>query len=86
MNEFNFFKSKVFTDKSLFFFGEEETLISIEDTWLMAHILFSCSIFPSVTQARKNGWDKPIPKGFSQIRAGKNKVLISVFNENESLT
>jgi hypothetical protein len=29
--------------------------------------------FPSLSQARKNGWDRPIPPGFAEHRIGKTK-------------
>lgn len=41
------------------------------DKWIMAHLLHHVGIFKSITQARKNGWDKPIPKGFNFFDVGK---------------
>lgn len=40
----------------------------------IAHLLVGMA-FGSVTQARKNGWDKPIPAGFSEVKVGKHTRL-----------
>lgn len=60
-------------DKELFFgpIEPDDTFIIIEDHWCMAHILYKAGIFPSVSQARKNGWNKPIPNGFTILTTGK---------------
>jgi len=52
----------------------------IQETWIMAHVMAEAGIFSSVSQARKNGWNKPIPKGFWQERIGKKKILITILN------
>lgn len=38
----------------------------------MAHLMVQAGAFSSVTQARKNGWDKPIPAGWSEHKVGKH--------------
>ena len=60
---------------------DENPLTLIEDHWTMAHIMHSAGIFSSVGQARKNGWNMPIPTGFWQKRVGKKKTLVSIFNK-----
>ena len=86
----NFIKSSKESDKELFFgpikdsFWGDEKFIEIEDKWIMAHILHSAGVFASVSEARRNGWDKPIEKGFHSFKVGKNKLLISIFLENEN--
>ena len=81
----NFIKSKREADKELFFgpleekFWGNETFIEIQEGWVMAHLLHASGVFSSVSEARKNGWNKPIPEGFNSFRAGKNKILISSF-------
>ena len=50
----------------------------------MAHIAHIMGIFPSVTQAKKNGWDKPIPRGFSihqHKKTKRNIFILNVFEE-----
>jgi hypothetical protein len=69
----NFIKTNTESDKELFFgpLENDDTFIIIEEHWIMAHILHKAGIFPSVSQARKNGWNKPIPEGFTILTVGK---------------
>jgi hypothetical protein len=66
------------------FFGPitNDEFIILEDHWTMAHVLHACGLFKSVTQARKNGGDEEIPRGFSMVTRGKkaNKCNIFVLN------
>lgn len=61
----------------------QEEFLLIEDGWTMANIMNAVGLFPSVTQARKNGWNKPIPFGFTDMRVGKDKKRVTIFFENE---
>lgn len=82
--DYNFIKSsQEEKDKELFFspIDKDDKFIQIEDHMNMAHLVFAAGIFPSVSQARNNGWNKPIPEGFSDIRVGKNKTRITVLKE-----
>ena len=87
MNEFNFFTSSLESDKELFFGPIEPTDIftPVQNDWTMANIMFTVGIFPSVTQARKNGFNKPIPDGFSDMRVGKNKLRLVIFKEKHEI-
>ena len=38
-------------------------------------------IFSSISEARKNGWNKPIPNGFSEFTVGKTKKKIWILNK-----
>ena len=81
MNEKDFVHSSI-TQSDLEMLGfDENPLTLIEDHWTMAHIMHSAGVFSSVSQARKNGWNKPILKGFSKFEVGKKKTLVSIFNE-----
>ena len=78
----NFIKSNTKkSDRDLFFgpITDDDTFIIIEDHWIMAHILHKAGIFPSVGQARKNGWNKPIPEGFTFITVGKKARKKDIF-------
>ena len=70
--------------KDLFFgpLESDDEFIILEDHWTMAHVLHACGIFPSITQARKNGGEGEIPRGFSMVTRGKkqNKCNIFVLN------
>jgi hypothetical protein len=64
--------------------GEFFTRVPIEMTW--AHLLAYLQCFPSISQARKNGWDKDIPEGWSEVTIGKARRLrIYVLKGNEDV-
>jgi len=82
VGEFNFFFSSNENDKDLFFGPlEGEEFINIEEKDIMAHLMVKAGIFISISDARRNGWDKFIPKGFTDIRVGKKKTRITIFKE-----
>jgi hypothetical protein len=43
--------------------------------------MHDAGVFQSVSEARKNGWNKPIEAGYSSYRVGKNKLLVCIFKE-----
>lgn len=57
-------------------FGKDEKL---------CHLMYRTGLFPSVTQAKKNGWDKPVPPGFSHFVVGKKKMSIWILNSFEGM-
>jgi hypothetical protein len=81
-NELHFISSNATEeDKELFFgplTGEEEFTV-IGDNWKMSHLLHAAGIFPSVSIARKNGENKPIPNGFTHLTRGKKKNRKDIF-------
>lgn len=80
--EFNFILTSDEHDKDLFFGPlEGESFIQIQSHWIMAHIMAAAGVFPSASQARNNGWNKPIPDGFSDMVAGKLKFRLTIFKE-----
>ena len=81
VNEKDFVHPSI-TDKDIKLFGFDDAEITpIQEHWIMAHVMVEAGIFDSVSNARKNGWNKPIPKGFWQKTVGKRKTLISILNE-----
>jgi hypothetical protein len=62
---------------------DQGEIVEIEDHWNMSHIMHSVGIFPSVGQARKNGWNKPIPDGFWMKEVGKLKHEVCIWNPTE---
>lgn len=48
----------------------------LPDNALMAHVMAKANIFPSIGQARKNGWDKPLELGTFIVT--KKKIRIKV--------
>jgi hypothetical protein len=55
------------------FFGEDETAEEFNNFNTLADIVINLGKFSSITQARKNGWYKSIPSGFSEHKIGKTK-------------
>jgi len=68
-------------DKELFLgpITPDDTFIIIESGWNMSHILFHSGVFKSISQARKNGWNKPIPEGFNIMTVGKKAKKKDIF-------
>ena len=51
----------------------------LQPEWNMAHVMVHAGVFSSTSQAKKAGWNIPIPDGFSQHTVGqKNKRKISI--------
>lgn len=53
-----------------------------QDHHIMAHLMVIAGVFKSVSEAKKQGWNKPIPFGYSEI-IPKNKKLPSLFIVNK---
>lgn len=52
------------------FFGPilpEEAFVTFGDQADMGNLIAQTGIFPSASQARKNGWNRPVPEGFSRF-------------------
>lgn len=65
------------------FFGPFDSWDKIEtfsDRETMAHLIARTGMFPSATQAAKNGWAKPIPEGFTAIQHRKKRRDIFILN------
>ncbi len=60
-------------DKDLFFgpINDNDVFVKIESHWVMAHLLHHIGLFKSISQARKNGWNHEIPKGFNFWTVGR---------------
>lgn len=46
----------------------------------MAHLMHRAGLFASISDARRNGWARTIPNGFTQFTVGKRKISVSVLN------
>ena len=83
-NEYNFIHPSIaWENVKIFGFEKSSNCFSIEDEWTMAHVMHIAGIFPSVTSARKQGWNKPIPAGFSEHTVGKRRIQIFILNKFE---
>ena len=70
------------TQKDAELFGlEDANVFHIKNSWTLAHVMHVSGIFPSITQARKNGWNKPMPDGCSNFTVGKMKKDVWILNK-----
>jgi hypothetical protein len=60
-----------------------ERFVLIQPNFIMAHIVAEAGCFQSVSEARKNGWNKPIPTGLTNFVVGKKKIKIWTFIEQK---
>lgn len=53
----------------------EPAWVEIEDMskLTLAHLMHMAGRFPSIKQAKKNGWNAPIPAGYTEFIVGQNK-------------
>jgi hypothetical protein len=79
----NFISENVSKEDRDLFFGPldiaDEVFVKMESRWCMAHILHNVGMFTSISQARKNGWNKPIPWGFTELTVGKKAKKQDIF-------
>jgi len=79
VNEFNFCTDECKSSDIEIYF-QQEKVYTMNDWWSMAHVMHFCKIFPSVSQAKKNGWNYAIPEGYNEFTVGKNKTKIFILN------
>tara|TARA_R110000744_G_scaffold120573_1_gene224628 strand:+ start:116 stop:382 length:267 start_codon:yes stop_codon:yes gene_type:complete len=54
----------------------------LQHHWNMSHVMVEAGVFDSRSQAKKAGWNIPIPQGFSMHKVGQsNRRDITIFNE-----
>ena len=58
----------------------EEVKVIPSDCLDWADVAVYCGFFPSKGQARKNGWEGPVPRGFGQRKFGKQGKCVWYFN------
>ncbi len=76
--EFDFAHKKE-TEEDIELFGLDNPM-RFDDGATMAHLMHQAGIFSSVSQARKNGWNKPVPNGFNIFTVGKLKKKVYILN------
>jgi len=81
MSEVNFIALNVSTEEMKLFGFDDEPAVVLKNNWMLAHVMHVAGLFPSVTSARKNGWNRPIPNGFSEFTVGKGKKKVFILNE-----
>lgn len=88
--EMNFYSSKTTKEDAEDIFGPmEETdgpLVQIDmENITLGHLMHQAGLFPSIKQAKNNGWNNPIPQGYSEYSVGKKKFGIFIWNPSCSL-
>ena len=83
--EYNFVKKGVFDLPETDWWGfDPNDHIEIQENWTLAHLAVEMELFPSVGQARKNGWDGPIPSGYTEKKKiGKMKKSMFIHNPSD---
>lgn len=80
--EYNFVKKGVFDLPEIDHWGfDPQDSIEIQPHWKLQHIAVEMQLFPSVSVAKKNGWDGDIPLGYTEKRGiGKMKKNLFIHN------
>jgi len=75
-------ESRPESDREVFFGPLEDIdeFIVVDDSCTMAHIMHTVGIFPSVSQARKNGWNKAI-SSIKILYALSNIIISSLYRK-----
>ena len=81
MVDINYIRSETIKDDRRIFFDNEDVIEIESFQKTIAQLLSHAKIFSSTSEAKRNGWDKPIPKGLSQFIIGKMKKKITIFDE-----
>jgi len=80
MKEYNFTNSNDKAFLRLLGIREQDNCLPLEGD--MLDILVKCEIFKSRSDAKRNGWEKVIPLGFSQYNnIGRFNKQINIYNE-----
>jgi hypothetical protein len=64
-------------------FLDTDKLIELESSATMADVVTIAGIYPSKSRAKKDGWNNPIPMGWSEQEIGKLKTKIYIWNPSE---
>lgn len=69
-------------DLELFGIDKGTITIIVPSEWRWPQLAKMLGMFDSSTQASKNGWNKDIPKGFSQeeVRINKIRGIVTILN------
>jgi len=69
------------------FLRDQEAPLTAPETWKVGHLVKRLGMFPSVSQAVKNGFGNDIPQGFSQVqvRVNKTRGILTIIKKEISL-
>ena len=87
MATFNFIGMKCEESDKPILFETDDVLLDIqENETSMAHLLARIGKFASVKDAKRNGWNKPIPTGWAEFTIGKGVNRTDVYIWNPTCT
>jgi hypothetical protein len=87
MAEFCFIGKKCEESDKTMLFADTNVLLPILETETnMAHLLARIGKFSSVKDAKRNGWDRPIPTGWAEFTIGKGAKRTDVYIWNPTCT
>lgn len=72
----------LFGDIGGYIFTNLDRVILFDHLDKMEHLAVKAKFFPSLSQARKNGWSGFVPNGLTTGRFGKHKREYWVYNPN----
>jgi hypothetical protein len=78
--EFNFCIMDNTNEKEVKIIFDDENYIVLEKDATMADIVTMAQIYDSKSRAKKDGWNKPIPSGYSEKKIGKFQTMIYIWN------
>ncbi len=78
-NDFNIVIGSCVTDRDIEILFEREPINKLLDNITFPAIMKLCGAFKSTNDARKNGWNKEIPEGFSEWTIGKRQIRLTIF-------
>jgi hypothetical protein len=52
---------------------------------IMAHLVHRAGAFDSISNARRNGWNKPVPPGFSHQLITKRRISVTILNRYDGM-
>ncbi len=84
-DEYNWVSAAMHPDDVRLFLGPldpevDAPLQVLPPEWQLAHVAHACGFFPSVGQARKNGWAGPVPPGYSEYTFSKRRVRLYILS------
>lgn len=74
------------TDKAMLFTATDDLIPLLDTDMSMAQLLARIGKFKSIKDAKRNGWDKPIPSGWSEFTIGKGANRVDIFIWNPTCT
>lgn len=87
MSVFNVIGPKFDQSVDMDLFHDDDVLTPLDpEDKTMAHLLARLGKFKSVGEARRNGWDRPIPSGWHEFKIGKGANMLELYIWNPTHT